>query len=107
MKQGDISVRRELEVVSVHEIMKVSLQDFVAEDSESPIHSLEEFSGVRSLSPSSLSVTSLSDPLAQFQSIEKPFVNTRPHRCHITPKAKFRDLAGNDSNIIAGSFTTF
>ena len=46
MKQGDISVRRELEVVFVPELMRVSLQDYVAEDSESPVQSLEEYSGV-------------------------------------------------------------
>ena len=31
-------------------------------------------------------------------------MSTRPYRCHIKPRAKFRDLAGNDSNIIAGSW---
>ena len=31
-------------------------------------------------------------------------MSTRPYRCHIKPRAKLRDLAGNDSNIIAGSW---
>ena len=54
-------------MVSVPEIIKVSIQHYVAEDSECPIQSLGEFSVVRSLSHSSLSVTSLSDPLAQYR----------------------------------------
>ena len=48
-------------------------------------------------------MASLSDPLAQFQSIETPCVTTRPYR-HIKPKAKFRELANNDSNVLAGSW---
>ena len=103
VKQDDISVRQEVEVVYVADLKYVRLEQYVGSEYESPIQSLEEFSGVRSVH-SSLSMDSCSGPLAQFQCLEVINSNTFPYRCHIKPKSKFKLLASNESNMIAASW---
>ena len=104
VKQDDISVRQEVEVVYVADLKYVRLEQYVGREYESSIQSLEEFSGVQSVH-SSLSVDSyVSSSLAQFQSIEVPDSYTDPYCLHIKPKSKFPLFANNESNKIAASW---
>ena len=105
VKQGDITVQ-EVEVVHVHvaDLKHVDFNKYDASESESPFQSLEEFSSVRSLQSSSLSVSSVASPLALFQSLEELNPNIRPYRCHIKPQSQFKNLKDNESNILACSW---
>ena len=103
VRQGDIAVREELNVIYVATHKQVFLTHYDAAEYDSPLASLEEFMGVPP-SHSSLSVASATNPLVQFQSIETLISGTRPYRCHIKPQSKFGGLAKNDNNVIFGSW---
>lgn len=82
---------------------------YVAEDSESPMQSLDEFDACQS---SIFSVVSISTPLAQFQSFEdmdtlRGFNTLRgfkPYICLIKPKAKFDNTKHEEYNKVAASW---
>lgn len=92
--------------VEESKLKRVRLTDYVAADSESPVESLEAFHGVPS-SCSNISAVSQGDPLALFQSIEKPelFVNCKPYKMNIKSQTKYPMLANDSNNILAGSWT--
>lgn len=100
VKQGDIHVR-EANVVYVAERKRVLLSDYDGDEYE-PVTTLEDFTSVQSLSNSSLSVVSCTDPLVQFQTIEKLIPRLKPYRCHIKPNSSLR---GNENNMILGNWT--
>jgi hypothetical protein len=70
VKSGDLTVKDEIEVflVEASELSKVLLRHYNADDTESPVGSLEEFGGCSS---SVESTVSLSGHFAQLQSIEQ------------------------------------
>ena len=108
VRPGSISVDRLLaeKYVEVCELDHVMLSDYVGNDSDSPVESLEAFPGLPS-SRSNISVISQSDPLALFQSIEKPelFMTCKAYKMHLLSQSKYPKLARDSNNILAGSWT--
>ena len=109
VKSKDVSVEEELKVMYVEEckLRRVFLHHCDPKGSESPIQSLGEF--LDDHSSVSASAVSSSDPMAQFQSIEKPglFRFCKPYRMHIKSKAEFPNLANEESNMLVGTWTPF
>lgn len=107
VNSGDAIVEEKIEEILVEkkELCHVLLSHYKAEDSESPVQSLQEFGACQS---SVESVVSLSGHFAQLQSIEKLSVFNlfRPYRCHIKP-TRFKKLESNENNLLAGSWTPF
>ena len=105
VQPGIISVDRSLVEMYVErsELSHVLLSDYGA-DSEPPVQSLEAFPG---LPCSNISAVSQSDPLALFQSIEKPecFRNCKAYKMHLKSQSKYPDIADDSNNILAGSWT--
>jgi hypothetical protein len=90
--------------VESSELNRVLLSDYEDADSESPVQSLEAFPG---LPCSNISVVSQTDPLALFQSIEKPecFRTCKAYKMHLKSQSKYSDIADDTNNMLAGSWT--
>lgn len=101
VKSGDEEI--ENMVVEIDELSRVLLCHCVAEDSESPMQSLNEFDACQS---SIFSVVSISTPLAQFQSFEDmdTLRGFKPYICLIKPKAKFDNIKHEEYNKVAASW---
>ena len=106
VQYGDVSVQHDMEVVYVAKsnLERVFLSDYTATESESPVQTLEELAAVPSSSDSHFSALSMSTPLAQLQSVERPemFSHLRPVKCHIKPR-RFKELLNDDNNLLAMS----
>ncbi|SMN12409.1 hypothetical protein SPBRAN_859 [uncultured Candidatus Thioglobus sp.] len=107
----DISVNELLAEVHVEKskLRPVMLSHYQAAESDSPVQTLADFEGcASSISNISVSIASLSDPICQFQSIEKPeiFQSCEPYKMHIKPK-RFKKVASDDNNLLIGTWTPF
>eukprot|EP00727_Mastigamoeba_balamuthi_P004979 m51a1_g1448 hypothetical protein (499) ;mRNA; r:146749-149068 len=85
----------------------VRLSHYKGADSDSPVQNLDEFRA--SVSSLSMKGVSRTDPLATYQSLEKPekFASLGAYRLHIKDKARFPALANDENNMFAGSWTPF
>ena len=109
VQPGAISVAKGLLVetyVDRSNLNHVMLSDYLGADSDYPVQNLNAFQGLPS-SRSGISVVSRSDPLALFQSIEKPevFTNCKPYKMHLKSQFKYPKLASDSNNMLAGSWT--
>jgi hypothetical protein len=100
----DIELQEELEVVeSVEQLRRVFYSHYKPSDYDSPVQSLAELKSPSSVAspPSELTLT---DPLTEFQSIERPelFRLTKAYKMHLHDKAK--GGGANDNNLLAGSW---
>lgn len=106
VQPGTVSVDRLLVEMYVEksELNHVLLSDCEGAASDSPVQSLEAFPG---LPCSNISVVSQSDPLALFQSIEKPecFRNCKAYKMNLKSQSKYPNLANDSNNMMAGSWT--
>lgn len=109
VKRGDIYVEKDLRIVNVdeHTLERVFLSDC----DETVIYgsSLETLFHTQSTrSDSTVSDVTMSDPLVQYQSIEKPqefnLTSTRPYRCRLKPKATFKEVSNDPNNQLAVSW---
>lgn len=108
MKSKDVSVEKELKVMYFEKckLCRVFFSNYDLDGSDSLIQALGEFLGHPSAS-SDVSDISSSDPMAQFQSIEKPelFRRCMPYKLHLKSQAIFSNLATVESNMLVGSWT--
>lgn len=104
--QGRITVEVEMPVVELTNIILVFLSDYNAEDSDSPMVSLANFKAAPASDSSIASEISVNNPLVSFQSLEKVecFGVLNAYKMHLKDKANSKKLAGNENNILLGSW---
>lgn len=107
---GDaVSVDEVLEEVYIHqsELKYVELSHYDAQESDSPVGSLEQYKGSYA-STSELSGISMDSHFAQLQSIEKQeefsLLQVNPYCCHIKGQKTFPELKDNNNNMLALSW---
>ena len=85
------------------DISRYYLQHYTPCDSESPCESLNHLESYR-LSAQVTEAVERSDPVALYQSLDVCVGRTKPYKCHLKDKAKYRSVAKDPNNILAASW---
>jgi hypothetical protein len=85
------------------DLVRIRLQDYQPQASESPCQSINQIHSYRLSVP----VTEAVDPtteLAKYQSIDKLLPHLQHYKCHLKNKSKFKELRNDENNIVAASW---
>jgi hypothetical protein len=92
-----------LEVPRTDDLIRIVITDYDPKGSESPCSELEQLLSYRLSGPSTEGVEPQTS-LAKFQAIDKPRADVLHCKCHLKGRAKFRNLASNENNMVAASW---
>jgi len=85
------------------DLVRIYMQDYKPQDSESPCHSIDQLHSFRISIPLTTAVDATS-PIGKYQCLDKPLVGFNPYKCHLKDKAKFKSLQNNENNMVAASW---
>jgi hypothetical protein len=90
-------------VTPPHDLTRYYLQQYKPNKSESPCQELNQLELYRLSVPITEAVEP-TDPIAIYQSLDVCVGRTKPYKCHLKDKAKFKAVAGDPNNILAASW---
>ena len=79
------------------------LQHYVPNESESPCDTLNQLESYRLSVPVTEAVDP-TDPVAVYQSLDVCVGRTKPYKCHLKDKAKYKSVAKDPNNLLAASW---
>ena len=85
------------------DLVRIYMQDYKPQDSESPCHSIDQLHSFRISIPLTTEADATS-PIGKYQCLDKQVVGYNPYKCHLKDKAKFKSLQSNENNIVAASW---
>lgn len=85
------------------DLLRIYLQNYIPQDSESPCHSINQLHSYRLSVPPTTQVDATS-LLGKYQCLDKQVVGYNPYKCHLKDKAKFKTLQSNENNMVAASW---
>lgn len=85
------------------DLARYYLQHYTPDDSESPCETLNQLESYRLSVPVTEAVEP-NDPLALYQSLDVCVGRTKPYKCHLKDKAKYKSVANDPNNILVASW---
>ena len=85
------------------DLSRYYLQHYTPDDSESPWETLNQLESYRLSVPITEPVEP-NDPVALYQSLDVCVGRTKPYKCHLKDKAKYKSAAKDPNNILAASW---